>query len=36
MLFIPATSLIALILVLSPTLIMITILLWRIPVQKQN
>lgn len=36
MLLLPATSLNALILVLLPTLIMITLLLWRMPAQKQS
>jgi hypothetical protein len=35
-LLIPSTSTNALIVVLLPTLIMITVMLWRIPTQKQN
>ncbi|MCM2407951.1 hypothetical protein MMC39_18260 [Anabaena sp. CCAP 1446/1C] len=36
MFLIPQTSTNALILILLPTITMITILLWRIPAQKQN
>nr|WP_242039833.1 hypothetical protein [Anabaena sphaerica] len=36
MFLIPLTSTNALILVLLPTIIMITVLLWRIPAQKPN
>ncbi len=35
-LWIPATMTNALIMVLSPTVIMLTALLWRLPKQKQN
>ncbi|MBC5795153.1 MAG: hypothetical protein VKL60_04495 [Sphaerospermopsis sp.] len=36
MVLIPGTSLNALILVLLPTVILITLLLWRMPTQKQS